>query len=91
MSYPEHEVLSLPALSPTMETGKLVEWCIEEGGHVYEGDMLCNVETDKAVVAFDATEEGYLAKIIVESGGDDLLLGTPIGIFVTEKEDIEAF
>ena len=55
-----------------METGKLAEWCIKEGDHVYEGDMICNVETDKAVVAFDATEEGYLAKIIVEAGGDEL-------------------
>lgn len=56
-----------------------------------EGDILANIETDKAVVPYETVEEGYLAKILIEGGTNDINLGTPIGVFVSQKEDIAAF
>jgi len=68
LSYPTHTVVPMPALSPTMEAGSIAKWCIKEGDRFEAGVAICEVETDKATVTFDATEEGYLAKILVGSG-----------------------
>ena len=68
LSYPAHIVVPMPALSPTMEAGSIAKWVIKEGDKFEPGNAICEVETDKATVTFDATEEGYLAKILVGSG-----------------------
>jgi len=90
-SYPPHEVVGLPALSPTMETGTIASWNIEEGGTFGPGDVICSVETDKATVDFEAQDDGVVAKILVEAGSDELEIGIPIMITVEEEEDAPAF
>jgi len=89
---PAHEIIVLPALSPTMETGTIKQWEVNEGGAIEEGDVLCEVETDKAVVAFEAVGiEGYLAKIIAPDGTKDIVVGQNVCIVVENEEDIAAF
>jgi len=89
---PEHEMIVLPALSPTMETGTIKQWEVNEGGAIEEGDVLCEVETDKAVVAFEAVGiEGYLAKIIAPDGTKDIQVGHNVCIVVENEEDVAAF
>merc|ERR1711962_233219 len=62
---PSHEMVPLPALSPTMEVGTIKSWEVKVGDSFEEGDVLCEVETDKAVVAFEAVGvEGFLAKVL---------------------------
>jgi pyruvate dehydrogenase E2 component (dihydrolipoamide acetyltransferase) len=80
--------LEMPALSPTMTEGNLATWLKKEGDHFKPGDVLAEVETDKATVAFEATEEGYLAKILVPAGTSKIQVGSPIAITVTEKSEI---
>mmetsp|Transcript_912 Transcript_912/g.2311 ORF Transcript_912/g.2311 Transcript_912/m.2311 type:complete len:489 (+) Transcript_912:259-1725(+) len=90
-SYPSHEVVGLPALSPTMETGTISSWNMGEGDKFGPGDVICSVETDKATVDFEAQDDGVVAKILVEAGSDELQVGTPILITVEEEEDAAAF
>lgn len=90
-SYPSHEVVGLPALSPTMETGTIASWNMEEGDTFGPGDVICSVETDKATVDFEAQDDGVVAKILVQAGGDELEVGVPIMITVEEEEDAPAF
>ena len=63
-------------LSPTMEKGNLSKWMKKEGEHLSEGDVLAQIETDKAVMDFETPEEGYLAKILVPEGIKDIPIGT---------------
>ena len=58
----------MPALSPTMEEGKLAKWLVKEGDKVSAGDIIAEIETDKATMEFEAVDEGILAKIIVAEG-----------------------
>ena len=88
-SYPIHEVHPMPALSPTMEAGSIASWLVKEGGAFSAGQALCEVQTDKATVTFDAQDDGYLAKILV--GDEEITVGRPIMITVEEEEDIGAF
>lgn len=74
-AYPPHNVVSLPNLSPTMETGNVVSWAKNEGDKVAEGDLLAEIETDKATMAMDASEDGYVAKILIPAGSK----GVPVG------------
>jgi len=90
-SYPNHIKLVMPALSPTMQKGNLAKWLKQEGDAVKPGDTLAEVETDKATVAFDSVEDGYLAKILVPGGTNDVPLGNIVAILVDSKEDIAAF
>ena len=62
-SLPPHQVVGLPALSPTMETGNIASWKLSEGAEFAPGDILCEIETDKATVDFEAQDEGFLAKV----------------------------
>ena len=62
-------------LSPTMETGKIVEWNFKEGDELSVGDFLCEVETDKATVGFEILDDGFLAKILVPEGTGGIPLG----------------
>lgn len=90
-SYPSHEVVGLPALSPTMETGTIASWNMDEGDSFGPGDIICSVETDKATVDFEAQDDGVIAKILVNAGSDELEVGAPIMITVEEEEDAHAF
>ncbi|KAK7233227.1 dihydrolipoyllysine-residue acetyltransferase [Aureococcus anophagefferens] len=68
LSYPAHEVVGLPALSPTMEMGTIAAWKVDEGGAFGAGDVIAEIETDKATVDFEAQDDGVLAKILVQAG-----------------------
>jgi pyruvate dehydrogenase E2 component (dihydrolipoamide acetyltransferase) len=74
-SLPSHYEVPLPALSPTMEKGSLVRWIKAEGESLSEGDLLAEIETDKATMGFETPEEGFLAKIIVPAGSKDVPVG----------------
>ncbi|XP_017341116.1 pyruvate dehydrogenase protein X component, mitochondrial isoform X2 [Ictalurus punctatus] len=77
----------MPALSPTMEEGNIVKWLKKEGEAVAAGDALCEIETDKAVVTMESSDDGVLAKILMEEGSKSVRLGTLIALMVEEGED----
>ncbi|XP_001503364.2 pyruvate dehydrogenase protein X component, mitochondrial [Equus caballus] len=77
----------MPSLSPTMEEGNIVKWLKKEGEAVSAGDALCEIETDKAVVTLDASDDGILARIVVEGGSKNVRLGSLIGLLVEEGQD----
>lgn len=87
---PEHIVVEMPALSPTMEEGTLVNWNVAVGEEVGAGDSLADIETDKAVMSFDSSEDGYIAKFLV-SDGTQAKVGVPVLVLCEEEEDIAAF
>ncbi|GLE10028.1 hypothetical protein PINS_up022002 [Pythium insidiosum] len=87
-SYPPHEVVGLPALSPTMEQGNLASWRLKEGDKISAGDIICQIETDKAVVDFEAQDDMYLAKILVPEGTENILIGQPIMVTTDEEEHL---
>jgi pyruvate dehydrogenase E1 component beta subunit len=77
----------MPALSPTMEQGKLAKWLKKEGDKVKPGDVLAEIETDKATMEVEAIDEGVLAKILVQDGTDNVAVNTPIAVLAGEGED----
>jgi pyruvate dehydrogenase E2 component (dihydrolipoamide acetyltransferase) len=79
--------LKMPALSPTMEEGTLAKWLVKEGDEVASGDILAEIETDKATMEFEAVDEGKVAKILVPEGTDGVKVGQPIAILAGEGED----
>ena len=79
--------LKMPALSPTMEEGTLAKWLVKEGDTVSSGDILAEIETDKATMEFEAVDEGTVAKILVAEGTDGVKVGTPIALIAAEGED----
>jgi len=82
--------LKMPALSPTMEEGTLAKWLVKEGDEVKSGDILAEIETDKATMEFEAVDEGKIAKILVPEGTDGVKVGAPIAILAGEGEDVSA-
>jgi len=90
-SLPPHQKVGLPLLSPTMTKGTIAKWLKKEGEAFKAGSIIAEVETDKATVGFEATDEGYLARILVPEGTADLLVGAPIAIFVEDVKDAQAF
>ena len=82
--------LKMPALSPTMEEGTLAKWLVKEGDTVSSGDILAEIETDKATMEFEAVDEGKIAKILVAEGSDGVKVGTPIAILAGEGEEVSA-
>ncbi|WP_262031390.1 pyruvate dehydrogenase complex E1 component subunit beta [Microvirga sp. Mcv34] len=80
----------MPALSPTMEQGKLAKWLKKEGDQVKPGDVLAEIETDKATMEVEAIDEGVLAKILVSDGTDNVAVNTPIAILAGEGEDVSS-
>ncbi|XP_037543931.1 dihydrolipoyllysine-residue acetyltransferase component of pyruvate dehydrogenase complex, mitochondrial [Nematolebias whitei] len=90
-SYPPHLKIPLPALSPTMTMGTVQRWEKKVGEKLSEGDLLAEIETDKATIGFEVQEEGYLAKILVAEGTRDVPLGTPLCIIVEKESDIASF
>lgn len=90
-NYPAHNKVLLPALSPTMELGTIVSWEKKEGDKLNEGDLLAEIETDKATMGFETPEEGYLAKIVVAAGQKDVPIGKLVCIIVENEADVAAF
>ena len=81
----------MPALSPTMVTGNIAQWTLNEGDKIEPGVVICEVETDKATVDYEAQDDGYLAKILIPAGTTDVDVGTPIGIVVEDAAHVDAF
>ena len=79
--------LKMPALSPTMEEGTLAKWLVKEGDSVKSGDILAEIETDKATMEFEAVDEGVISSITVAEGTDGVKVGTVIALIASEDED----
>lgn len=88
---PSHTKVLLPALSPTIEMGTIVSWDKQEGDELSEGDLLAQIETDKATMEFETPEEGFLAKILIPAGSKDVPIGKLLCVIVENKDDIAAF
>ena len=80
--------LKMPALSPTMEEGTLAKWLVKEGDDVKSGDILAEIETDKATMEFEAVDEGKIAKILVPEGTDGVKVGQPIALLAGDGETV---
>lgn len=78
----------MPALSPTMEEGTLAKWLVKEGDTVESGDVLCEIETDKATMEFEAVDEGVIGKIIVGDGSEGVKVNAPIAVLLEEGESV---
>jgi pyruvate dehydrogenase E2 component (dihydrolipoamide acetyltransferase) len=82
--------IKMPALSPTMEEGTLAKWLVKEGDTVKSGDLLAEIETDKATMEFEAVDEGTIGKILVAEGTDNVKVGTVIAVIAGEGEDVSS-
>jgi len=80
----------MPALSPTMTEGKLATWMVKEGDTVSAGDVIAEIETDKATMEVEAVDEGVIGKILVEAGTENVAVNTPIAVLLEEGEDASA-
>ena len=80
----------MPALSPTMEEGTLAKWLVKEGDTVSSGDILAEIETDKATMEFEAVDEGVIGKILIAEGTEGVKVNTPIALIGEEGEDMSA-
>ncbi|MEW2916597.1 pyruvate dehydrogenase complex E1 component subunit beta [Ruegeria sp. ANG10] len=80
----------MPALSPTMEEGTLAKWLVKEGDTVSSGDIMAEIETDKATMEFEAVDEGIVGKILIAEGTEGVKVNTPIAVLVEEGEDASA-
>src|ERR1700682_3449207 len=83
------EVL-MPALSPTMTEGKIARWVKSEGELVRAGDILAEIETDKATMEVEAVDEGVLAKIVVPEGTENVAVNSPIAVIAADGESVDA-
>ena len=79
----------MPALSPTMEEGTLAKWLVSEGDAVSSGDLLAEIETDKAMMEFEAADDGVVGRILVPEGSANVAVNTPIAILLAEGESAE--
>src|SRR5204863_994156 len=82
--------IKMPALSPTMEEGTLAKWLVKEGDTVKSGDLMAEIETDKATMEFEAVDEGVIAKILVPEGTDNVKVGTVIAVLAGEGEEVSS-
>ena len=82
--------IKMPALSPTMEEGTLAKWLVKEGDTVSSGDILAEIETDKATMEFETIDEGVVTKLLVAEGTDGVKVGTVIAVIAAEGEDASA-
>ena len=80
----------MPALSPTMEEGTLVKWLVKEGQDVKSGDVIAEIETDKATMEVEAVDEGRLSKILIPAGTEGVKVNTPIAVIDTEDDSEES-
>ena len=79
----------MPALSPTMEEGTLAKWLVKEGDEVSSGDLLAEIETDKATMEFEAVDEGTIGKILVDEGSEGVKVNTPIAVLLGDGESAD--
>ena len=79
----------MPALSPTMEEGTLAKWLVKEGDRVQSGDLIAEIETDKATMEFEAVDEGIIGKLLVTEGSEGVKVNSPIAIILDDGEDLE--
>ena len=79
----------MPALSPTMEEGTLAKWLVKEGDEVSSGDILAEIETDKATMEFEAVDEGTVGKLLVAEGTEGVKVNTPIAVMVSDGESAD--
>ncbi|CAI5760423.1 unnamed protein product [Candida verbasci] len=89
--FPPHTVIHMPALSPTMTQGNIQSWAKKVGDQLAPGEAIAEIETDKASMDFEFQEEGYLAKILMDAGSNDVPVGQPIAVYVEEADDVPAF
>ncbi|GAV28745.1 hypothetical protein PMKS-002220 [Pichia membranifaciens] len=89
--FPEHTVIDMPALSPTMTEGNLVKWHKKVGDKLAPGESIAEVETDKAAMDFEFQDDGYLAKILVPDGTNEIPVNKPIAVYVENEADVPAF
>src|SRR6187551_2064623 len=82
--------ITMPALSPTMEEGNLSKWLVKEGDHVSPGDVIAEIETDKATMEVEAVDEGTVAKLVVPAGTEGVKVNTLIAVLAGEGEDAGA-
>jgi pyruvate dehydrogenase E2 component (dihydrolipoamide acetyltransferase) len=82
--------IKMPALSPTMEEGTLAKWLVKPGDTVKSGDIMAEIETDKATMEFEAVDEGTIVSIAVEEGAEGVKVGTVIAVLAGEDEDASA-
>ncbi|MEZ5801471.1 MAG: biotin/lipoyl-containing protein, partial [Nitratireductor sp.] len=80
----------MPALSPTMEEGNLAKWLVKEGDKVAPGDVIAEIETDKATMEVEAVDEGVIARILIAAGSEGVKVNTPIAVLAGEGEDASA-
>lgn len=85
----EIQLFDMPSMSPTMEEGGIVEWKFKEGASFKSGDVLLEIETDKAEIAVEAADDGILAKILVESGVKGIAVGKPIAVTAEEGDNLD--
>jgi pyruvate dehydrogenase E2 component (dihydrolipoamide acetyltransferase) len=90
-SLPPHVELAMPALSPTMDAGAIAAWHVKEGQAVSAGDVIADVETDKATLGFEVQDDGVIARILVAAGTRDIKVGTPVAIIVEDAALVPAF
>ncbi|KAI4145639.1 MAG: hypothetical protein LQ341_002318 [Variospora aurantia] len=90
-AFPPHTVVTMPALSPTMTSGNIGTWQKAAGDVIAPGDVLVEIETDKAQMDFEFQEDGVLAKVLKDSGEKDVAVGNPIAVMVEEGTDVAAF
>lgn len=90
-SLPSHQIIKMPALSPTMSSGTIGEWKKNVGDFISPGEVLVEIETDKAQIDFEFQDEGYIAKILLETGTKNVDIGSPIAVLVEDESDIVAF
>jgi len=79
----------MPALSPTMEEGTLAKWLVKEGDTVSSGDLIAEIETDKATMEFEAVDEGVVGKILIAEGSEGVKVNTPIAILLEDGESAD--
>jgi len=91
LSLPPHTILPMPALSPTMTQGNLASWKVAVGDEITAGDVVAEIETDKATVDYEVVDDGIIAKILVDEGATDITVGTPLGVIVDDAADVAAF
>src|SRR5215468_12561554 len=82
--------ITMPALSPTMEEGNLAKWLVKEGDTVKSGDVIAEIETDKATMEVEAVDEGTVAKIVVPAGTEGVKVNALIAVLAGEGEDASA-
>ncbi|MGL4490755.1 MAG: biotin/lipoyl-containing protein, partial [Rhizobiaceae bacterium] len=82
--------ITMPALSPTMEEGKLAKWLVKEGDKVKSGDVIAEIETDKATMEVEAVDEGTVAKLMVAAGTEGVKVNAVIAVLAGEGEDASA-